>query len=252
MLFDGFTALAQVLNFVILVFLLKRFLYGPILRAMADRKNRIAAAMDQARATEREARERLTLLEREREDFLAAKSRLLAEARKEALEWRQHAIEDARREVDLLRQHWKTRLSEDQETFVCQLKAQVAGQVLAISDKVLRDLADESIQNRLVAVLMDRLSRERDMFLSDDTDQDVRVQFGFPLPPSQTEALGRKIMEIFPGTLHVFFESTPDLGIGLRMVKGDRKVEWNLSHYMKELEQGVLTELGSVVREERT
>ena len=161
MLVDGFTVLAQVLNFVILLILLKRFLYGPILRAMAERKERIAAAMDQAKAAEKEARKRSKELARERQALIDAKTRLLAEAREDARGWRQNAIEEMKREVDGLRRSWEDRLRQDREVFLNHLKVQVAGQVMRISGKVLSDLADERLENRLVEVLADRLSREK-------------------------------------------------------------------------------------------
>jgi F-type H+-transporting ATPase subunit b len=46
---DGFTVIAQIINFLVLVWLLKRFLYGPITQAMAARQQKIAAALDDAR-----------------------------------------------------------------------------------------------------------------------------------------------------------------------------------------------------------
>ena len=45
MLINWFTVAAQVVNFLILAVLLKRFLYGPIVRAMAAREERIASEM---------------------------------------------------------------------------------------------------------------------------------------------------------------------------------------------------------------
>jgi F-type H+-transporting ATPase subunit b len=49
MLIDWFTVVAQVLNFLILVWLLKRFLYRPILNAIDVREKRIAAEVADAR-----------------------------------------------------------------------------------------------------------------------------------------------------------------------------------------------------------
>ena len=46
MLINWFTVLAQIINFLILVFLLKRFLYKPILRAMAEREEKMADALE--------------------------------------------------------------------------------------------------------------------------------------------------------------------------------------------------------------
>jgi F-type H+-transporting ATPase subunit b len=249
LLIDWFTVLAQAFNFVILVFLLKRFLYGPIIRAMEAREKRIAAAMEQARAAEREARERAETLAGERQAFADAKNRLLAEAREGVREWRRNALEDVKREVEALRRSWAARLNEDREAFLRKLKVQVAGQVLRISDKVLRDLADESVENRLVSVLVDALSRERAGVPADEISGNVHVQSGFPLSPSRSDALRRRILQTFPRTKTVSFEAFPDLGIGLRLAAGDRKVEWNLTHYLEELEKEVLTELYASARE---
>ncbi|WP_373499910.1 hypothetical protein [Desulfococcus sp.] len=243
MLFDGFTALAQVLNFIILVLLLKRFLYGPILRAMAERQQRIAEAMDQAKAAMKEARKRSEKLSGERQALAAAKNRLLAEAREEALKWRQNALEEVKREVDGMRRSWEEGLRQDREVFLSHLKVQVADQVMRISAKVLSDLADERLENRLVEVLMDRLSREKAGFSAHDLSGEVTVQCGFTLTASRKEALYGKIMAVFPTAKTVSIERNSEIGLGLRLVAGDKKLEWTLTHYLQELEQGVLTAL---------
>ena len=48
MLIDPFVVIAQLVNFAILVWLLKRFLYGPITRVMAAREERIRAETEEA------------------------------------------------------------------------------------------------------------------------------------------------------------------------------------------------------------
>ena len=45
---DGFTIVAQVVNFLILVALLKRFLYAPIIRTMQAREDHITTRLDEA------------------------------------------------------------------------------------------------------------------------------------------------------------------------------------------------------------
>jgi len=62
MLIDWFTVGAQVLNFLILVWLLKHFLYKPILNAIDAREKRIASELADADAKKSEA-------QKERDDF---------------------------------------------------------------------------------------------------------------------------------------------------------------------------------------
>ncbi len=59
---DWFTVVAQAFNFLILVWLLKRFLYKPILHAIDEREKGIAAQLAEADAKKAEAQE-------ERNDF---------------------------------------------------------------------------------------------------------------------------------------------------------------------------------------
>ena len=77
MLLDWFTVAAQIANFAILVWLLKRFLYRPVLDAMAAREKRVretvAAADRQKAAAEEEAnrlREQQDAFARQKEDLL--------------------------------------------------------------------------------------------------------------------------------------------------------------------------------------
>jgi len=45
---NWFTVIAQIVNFLILVWLLKRFLYKPVLKAIAEREQKIASRLDAA------------------------------------------------------------------------------------------------------------------------------------------------------------------------------------------------------------
>ena len=55
MLLDGFTVLAQMINFLVLILILKHFLYGPILRAVQEREDKITSRMEGAEQARREA-----------------------------------------------------------------------------------------------------------------------------------------------------------------------------------------------------
>ena len=59
MLIDWFTVIAQIVNFLVLVYLLKRFLYKPIIKAMDGREQRIAGRLEEADKREEEARQEL-------------------------------------------------------------------------------------------------------------------------------------------------------------------------------------------------
>jgi len=69
MLIDWFTVIAQAFNFVILVWLMKRFLYKPILHAIDAREKRIAAELADADATKAEAQKKRDAFQQKNEEF---------------------------------------------------------------------------------------------------------------------------------------------------------------------------------------
>src|SRR5580700_624339 len=102
MLIDWFTVGAQALNFLILVWLMKRFLYKPILNAIDAREKRIATELADADAKKAEAqKERDEFLQKNRE-FDQQRAALVSKATEEAKTERQRLVEEARKAADAL------------------------------------------------------------------------------------------------------------------------------------------------------
>ena len=130
MLIDWFTVLAQIINFLILIYLLKRFLYGPIIKAMEKREKNMVDALDRAKNAEKEASQRSLELEKEKEALMHSKERLLAEAKAEVDAWRERKLKASKEEIEALRKSWLDRLNDDRQTFLNALKRRIAEQII--------------------------------------------------------------------------------------------------------------------------
>ena len=100
MLIDWFTVCAQALNFLILVWLMKRFLYTPNLRALDAREKRIAAELADADAKKAEAQKDRDEFQHKNEEFDQQRAALLSQATSEAKTERQRLLEEARQAAD--------------------------------------------------------------------------------------------------------------------------------------------------------
>ncbi len=80
MLIDWFTVVAQIVNFLVLVWLLKRFLYKPILNAIDAREKRIASQVLKAQETEEVAKKERDAYQQKNEDLEKQKEVLLSKA----------------------------------------------------------------------------------------------------------------------------------------------------------------------------
>ncbi|MBU0676436.1 MAG: hypothetical protein KJ950_17510 [Proteobacteria bacterium] len=241
MLIDWTTVIFQLINFLILIVLLKRFLYGPIIRAMDERERTIAARLAEASRAEQEAQEHARVLAAEQKEFADRRAVLHDEAQQELDRWKDQSLDRLKEEVAAKQQSWQQTLDEEQETFRKKLKVVIGQQVFSVSRKVLADLADNRLERRLLEVFLEKISREAEGFSGDQGS--VTIRSGFPLVDEEKKRLDEGLDKIFPGHGALDFQEDPALGFGLRLLTGDRQWEWNLSRYLDDMEEDIIQTL---------
>src|SRR5271169_5229977 len=100
MLIDWFTVVAQAVNFLVLVWLLKRFLYKPVLAAIDAREKKIAAELEDAADSKAQTQVERDEFQRRNEAFDKQRDELLRKATEEANAERQRLLGAARTESD--------------------------------------------------------------------------------------------------------------------------------------------------------
>src|SRR5271156_6872201 len=157
MLIDWFTVGAQALNFIILVWLLKRFLYKPILNAVDAREKRIAAELADADAKRAEAQKERDEFQRKNEEFDQQRAALLSKATDEANAERQRLLDEARKAADAASAKRYEALQAEAHNLNRAIGLRAQQEVFAIARKTLVDLATASLEERLAAVFTRRL-----------------------------------------------------------------------------------------------
>ena len=246
MLIDWPTVIFQIINFLILIVLLKRFLYGPIIGAMDKREQQIAARLAEVAKTDRIATERAAELAKEQENFAKTRENLLLQVREEVQEWKNDALKHLQTEVDEKRDGWKSALVAEQKHFLQKLKRIINRNVFLIAKKALADLADDELEARLIENFIAKISQKErriDALLSTSTGQ-ISCITRFPLSTPQKERLEMVLKPFAHEGGEICFQEDRDLGFGLRLYSEDQKWEWNLNRYMFELE----TEIDTAVK----
>lgn len=244
MLIDWPTVIFQIINFLILIALLKRFLYGPVIRAMDDRERQVAARLARAAETEQAAAERAAALMREQENFVKTKEKMLLQAREEVEKWKTDVLVRLQSEVDEKRESWNSILVTEREIFLQKLKRLVSRSVFLIARKALADLADDELEARLINTFVSKINSKKDgvgLQLSPSMAQ-ISCITGFPLSESQRQQL-EKALSPYLGEgregRKLIFKEDVDLGLGIRLLSDDQKSEWNVNRYMHELEKEI-------------
>ena len=245
MLIDWFTVGAQALNFLILVWLLKHFLYKPILNAIDAREKRIAKELADADAKKVEAQKERDEFQKKNEDFDQQRAALLTKATDEAKAERQRLIEEARKAADALSAKRQESLINDAHNLNQAISHLTQKEVFSITRKALTDLATVSLEERMGEVFTRRLRGLDDKaktVLGDalkKNSEPALVRSAFDLPAEQRAAIQNALNETFSAEIHIRFETSPDLVSGIELSSNGQKVGWSIADYLASLEKGV-------------
>ena len=163
MLIDWFTVGAQVVNFVILVWLMKHFLYKPILNAIDAREKRIASELADANAKKAEAEKERADFENKNKAFDDQRSALLSKATGDAKAEGAQLLDKARKDADSLRDTQAAALQNDHAKMGGQITRMATEEVFGIARKALSDLATVSLEERMGEVCGPRFSAAQDL-----------------------------------------------------------------------------------------
>ena len=245
MLIDWFTVGAQVLNFLILVWLLKHFLYKPILNAIDAREKRIATELADADAKKTEAQKERDDFQNKNKAFDEQRSALLGKAVDEAKAERGRLLDEARKAADSLRAAQATAVRNDQKRLGSEVTRLAKDEVFGIARKTLADLATVSLEERMGEVFtrrlrgMDGKGKELLGAALKSSSEPAVVRSAFDLGAAQKAAIQNALNETFAAEIRIRFETSPDLISGIELTANGQKVAWSIAEYLVSLEKGV-------------
>lgn len=245
MLIDWFTVFAQLVNFLILMALLKRFLYKPILRALDDREKKIAGRLEDARKIQADAERERNEYTNKNELFEQQRDDLLKQVRHEADHEREKLIEAAKIESTALRAGWQQALKIEQCSLHRDIMRQASEEVFALTRKTLADLASESLEQRICNVFLQRLhtlneSEKNLLTLAiQASSKPLLVRSTFELASEQQAALKHAVSEVFEVDVAIEFEADAERISGIELSTNGHKLSWNIAEYLASFEQSV-------------
>jgi F-type H+-transporting ATPase subunit b len=245
MLIDWFTVGAQVLNFLVLVWLLKRFLYKPILHAIDAREERIAAELADADAKRGEAQKERAEFQHKNQEFDRQRDALLTKAKDEVNAERQHLLNEARQAADALRAKRHDALHREQQILNNEITRRTREEVFAIARKTLTDLAGTTLEDRLGDVFIRRLrdlggeAKESLATALKTSANPAFVRTAFELSAEQRGAIQQALNNTFAADIHIRFETAPNVISGIELTSNGQKVAWSIADYLASLEKGV-------------
>ena len=245
MLFDWFTVGAQALNFLVLVWLMKRFLYKPILDAIDAREKRIALALLDAALKQTAAQKERDEFHSKNAEFDQQRNELLSQVKDEIEAERQRQLDQARQAADALRVKRQDALTSELQSLQRNIVRRSREEVFAIANKVLTDLAGTPLEQRMAEVFTRRLraldgkAKETLGAALKTAPEPAVVRSAFALPADERAKIQNVINETFSVDVHLRFETAPDLVSGIELTANGQKVAWSIADYLTALKTGI-------------
>jgi len=245
MLIDWFTVLAQVLNFLILIGLLKHFLYKPVRAAIDAREKKVAKEIADADAREAHSQQENEAFTKKNAEFDQQRAGLLV-----------RAIDDAKKESGRLSEEARlaavASAAEREESWKAEelssrdsVRLRIQQEVLAIARRALTDLSGKTLEESVIDLFVRRLGG-----MADDAKQKLRSAFtassgpavirsAFDLTPLQKSAVEKEVKNLTNPTTEIRYETRSDLIAGIELNAGGQQIGWSISDYLKAIEKGV-------------
>lgn len=215
MQFDLWTLLFQIVNFAVLVWLLHRFLYKPVLAVLDRRRAEVEALAEATREVETER----TDIEREEEAIKAsaseARNAALEEAHRQIARERDEALAAARAERKSMLDDGRERIRAEREAALRDLEHHAVGLAAELAGKLLTELSGPSI----TAALLDRAVSGLEQLGPDKRDELKEALDGDPvvvrtfedLAPEARDQATDRIRAVLGPAAQVDFQVDPEL-----------------------------------------
>jgi F-type H+-transporting ATPase subunit b len=233
------TFLLEIINFLVLLWILKHFLYKPVLEVIARRRAGIEAQLSEARDLREEAEHlkaeyegRLTDWQREQEAARAALGEEIDQERAKRLSALQAALEQERQKAAVA----ESKRREDERRAIEQ---RALDQGARFASRVLSLAAGAQLESRLIDLTLedlrtlpaDRVSALRTQW--DGKPPRIQVASAFPLPEGRRPDLEQALRDVSGIDTPVEYEVDTRLMAGLRISIGAWVLAANLRDELK-------------------
>ena len=244
---NWFTVIAEIINFLVLVWLLKRFLYKPVLEAIEIRENKIRAELKDAATSKAEAEKQQEEFRKKNEAFELGKKALMDQAIRDTNATRDKMLEAVINEANSTKNKLEKSLKDRERDEDRRNTNKTREKALAITRKTLADLASTNLEEQIVALFIRRLKnsdepekkRFREAF--NNPENKILVQSAFELPLYQQTEINETVNELLGKKTPLEYKINPGLVSGMELSTEGYKLGWSIPEYLSSLERDLST-----------
>ncbi|MEP4892101.1 MAG: F0F1 ATP synthase subunit B [Aliiglaciecola sp.] len=250
---DWFTVIAQTVNFLILLWLLKRFLYHPIINGLNKRETKIAQILSDAKAKNEQAEALQEQYQLKLKQIEKQRSEIINTANQEAKAKRQELLDIAQQEAAEILETRLHSIEQEIQALQQQVVQRSMQEVFSTSQKILNELADSELQtlmfNKLLLQL-NTLDKEQHAQFSkalNATTAPIHIHSTFELTSAQKSQLQQWVEETYSSdsveALEFNYTINRELICGIEVIFDGWKIPWSTQNYLNSMQENLQHQL---------
>ncbi len=136
--------IAQIVGILVLLFILKKLLYGPLLKVIDERSERIKESLEAAERTKEEAAANQEQMQEDLQKAREEGQQMIAQARDVAARFRDEEMAKAREEIAAERSKAEADIQRERDAAIEDLRREFAGLAISAAEQVVERSLSES------------------------------------------------------------------------------------------------------------
>jgi F-type H+-transporting ATPase subunit b len=238
---DYFTIIAQIINFLVLVFLLRHFLYKPVIKSMDERERQMVSRLKETEQKKKEAEEEAESFRQMKRELSVKRQEMIAKATEEVKILQSDLTKKARAEVEASITDWYESIWRQRESTLADLSLRAGEEIYAIARRALQDLANEKLEKQIINIFIQRLQDlekfegEKIKEFYKTPGQQITVRSTFEIPEEIRQRIQETIRNQTGVDLKIQFKTAPELICGVEMSASDMRIAWSIASYLDTL-----------------
>lgn len=243
---NWFEIVAQIINFVVLLLILQKLFYKPIIKAMEERQARIKEDLDKADIRMQEADSLIATYENKLAEIEENEKGMLEQAKKEALLTKETLLKGYRNQADEKRMAYLNEMEKEKEGLSAELKKSLGTNAVKIASNILTMINNEDIRERLFDSFIGKIHSLSPEYLQEvvsSAEEDLILISSEAIPEEKRRILENALKEKIGSYRTITYKVDESLVFGYELKFETFTLAMNIKKYLEESEKNIMEKL---------
>lgn len=243
------TLLLQIVNFLVMVFILTRFFFKPVVHILDERSKKVTGVLEEAEQREKAATEMCAEYEQKLVEMQEQVISMKQSAQEELEQTKQKFLDETRQEIQAMREKAEGELKEARQQGIYQHRRELGHLVTTLSGRLMREAGGDTFQRTAAERFVERLSKlpveevRQALASSESTVMGVQLASASEVSSDILERLTQQVQELSGKPVELTHKVDPTLIAGLSIRFGDMMIDGSLAGQLQSLSERYMADM---------